>query len=85
MAKSITQIPVPGGSGRVPTGAIQFQNDWPGLFLRGDSAIALRSTIRSLQERLASHPDSAVGALLSQLGQIAGTIEQDVMIRKENL
>ena len=56
MPKHITQIPFPGGSGQVPTGAIQFENDWPGLFLREDSAIALRATILGLQQRLASHP-----------------------------
>ena len=85
MSKRITQIPFPGGSGQVPTGAIQFENDWPGLFLRGDSAIALRATILGLQQRLASHPDSAVGALLSQLSLIADTIERDVMFRKDDL
>lgn len=81
MSKSITQIPFPGGSGRMPSGAIQFENDWPGLFLRGDDAIALRSAIRGLQQKLAAHPDSAVGALLSQLGQLADTIEHNVIVR----
>jgi hypothetical protein len=77
----ITQIPFPGSSGKVPTGAIQFQDDWPGLFLRGDSAIALLSSIRGLQERLADHPDAAVRAAVSHLGQIAEIIKQDVMVR----
>lgn len=84
MSKRITQIPFPGSSGQTPTGAMQFENDWPGLFLRGDTAIALRSTIRGLQQRLASHPpDATVGALLLQLGQIADIIERDVMVREE--
>ena len=83
MSKRITQIPFRGNSAQTPTGAMQFENDWPGLFLRGDSAIAPRSTIRSLQQRLASHPDSTVGALLIQLGQIADIIEHDVMVREE--
>jgi hypothetical protein len=76
MSKHITQIPFPGSSGAVPTGALQFQNDWTGLFLRGDSASSLLSTIRGLQQRLGSHPDSTVGALLIQLGQVADIIEQ---------
>ena len=79
----ITQIPVPGGSGRVPTGAIQFQDDWPGLFLRGDTAVGLLSTIRGLRQRLAQHPDPTVGALLAQLEQIAQIIEKDVIVRGE--
>jgi hypothetical protein len=82
MPKRIIQIPFPGGSGNVPTGAIQFENDWPGLFLRGDSAIALRGTILGLRQRLVSHPDPAIGALMFQLGQIADSIERDVMIRE---
>jgi hypothetical protein len=36
--RRITAIPIPGGSGSTPTGAMQFQDDWPGLFLRGDDA-----------------------------------------------
>ena len=85
MQKRITQISLPGGSGRVPTGAVQFEDDWPGLFLRGDGAIALRCQILGLQQRLASHTDPIVGALLVQLRQIADIIEQDVMVRKDEL
>jgi hypothetical protein len=83
MNPKVTQIPFPGGSGRVPTGAIQFQDDWPGLFLRGDSAISLLSTIRGLRQRLADHSDPVVGAALSQLGQVADIIQNDVVMREE--
>jgi hypothetical protein len=37
----------------------------------------------SFTNRLASHPDSTVGAFLLQLGQIADIIEHDVMVREE--
>jgi hypothetical protein len=83
MNPKVTQIPFSGGSGRVPTGAIQFQDDWPGLFLRGDSAISLLSTIRGLQQRLAEHSDPVVGAALSQLSQVADIIQNDVIARGE--
>ena len=46
--RRITQIPVPGNSGDTPTGAMQFQEDWPGLFIRGDDAIMLMSAIQQL-------------------------------------
>jgi hypothetical protein len=78
MAARITQIPFPGGSGQIPTGAMQFENDWPGLFIRGDNAIALAASIRGLQQRLSAHSDLVVGAVLIQLGQIADIIERDV-------
>lgn len=35
----ITKIPIEGGSGKIKSGAMQFKNDWPGLFLRGDDCI----------------------------------------------
>ena len=79
MPKRITHIPVPGGSGRAPTGAMQFRDDWPGLFLRGDQASSLASGIRGLQQRLADHSDPVVGAVLIQLGEIADIIERDVI------
>ena len=78
----LTQIPLPGSSGLTPTGAMQFQDDWPGLFLRGDSATSVLSCIRGLQERLRDHPDPAVGACLAQLGDIATMIERDVIVRE---
>ena len=80
-SRKITQIPFPGGSGNVPTGAMQFQDDWPGLFLRGDNTIAVRSSIRGLQQRLSDHPDTVVQLALSHLGQIAEVIEKDVLAR----
>ena len=36
---TIRKIPQPEG-GRVETGAVQFEGDWPGIFIRGDNALA---------------------------------------------
>lgn len=74
---------MPGSSGETPTGAIQFQNDWPGLFVRGDDAIVLLSRIRGLQKHLTSHPDLVVSAALLDLGKVADLIERDVIVKKE--
>ena len=79
----ILQVPMPGSSGETPTGAIQFENDWPGLFIRGDQAVVLLFRIRGLQERLANHPDVAVAAALIELGKIADLIERDVVVGSE--
>ena len=78
---NILQIPLPGGSGRAPTGAVQFQDDWPGLFVRGDDAIFACAAIRELQKRLADHPEQAVKRELSRLGRLAEVIESQVMDR----
>ena len=39
-------------SGRVETGPLQFGDDWPGLFIRGDDCLALAVSIRHVLEAL---------------------------------
>lgn len=83
MPKCITQIPFPGSSGETPTGALQFQNDWPGLFVRGDRAVDMHRCIRYLQQQLAGSEDTTVFDSLHVLGEFANIIERDVMVREE--
>lgn len=72
------QIPVEGGSGAFPTGAIQFQNDWPGLFVRGDDALALLMELRrTLQELQRGSTKSSLGWRTTRLMQ---AIENDVLL-----
>jgi hypothetical protein len=78
----VTEIPIAGGSSRVPTGALQFRGDWPGLFVRGDDAIGLVFGIRHLSERLAADTDPGVALAMSRLRRIADIIEHDVMVRR---
>lgn len=73
-----TQIPLPGSSGQTPTGAMQFQQDWPGLFIRGDDAMLLASLIRELEARLADSDDGRISVALYHLAKIAEIIECDV-------
>ncbi len=77
----IQQIPLAGGSGRVPTGAVQFQDDWPGLFVRGDDAIGLLCAIRQLAERVERQADPAIASALCRLEHVADIIERDVRVR----
>jgi hypothetical protein len=83
MERHVTQIPLPGGSGNVPTGAMQFQDDLPGLFVRGDDAIMLASAIEQLQRQLAEHPDMIVASSLGRLRQYAEIVARDVVVRAE--
>lgn len=39
---------LPAQPARVETGPLQFGDDWPGYFIRGDEAIALASSIEWL-------------------------------------
>ena len=79
MAK-ITQIPFPGSSGETPTGALQFQGDWPGLFVRGDEAIFMMFCTRQLVEHLAGNQDPIVAGALNGLKRYADIIEHDVKV-----
>lgn len=80
--RHITRIPIPGNSGQTPTGAMQFQDDWPGLFIRGDDAIMLLGAIEQLKERLAEHPDVVIASALNRLTRYADIISRDVIVRK---
>lgn len=37
---------------RIETGAVQFNDDWPGLFIRGDNAYVLYVSIRYILDLL---------------------------------
>jgi len=63
---NIQFLPAPLGLPRVETGAIQFGDDWPGLFIRGDNAHALMISIRKLTELLADHPNPGVANVIRE-------------------
>ena len=37
---------IPYDQSRIETGVVQFGNDWPGVFIRGDEALGLASDIK---------------------------------------
>jgi hypothetical protein len=78
----ILQIPLKGGSGRAPSGPVQFQNDWPGLFIRGDHAIALAASIRHVARALADDKSDETLDALERLEWVADTIERSVVTRQ---
>lgn len=52
---------------RVETGVIQFGDDWPGVFFRGDEARATARMLKALMQHV-GHPEYlANGSLLHQL------------------
>ena len=49
----IRALPAPDASGgRVETGPVQFGDDWPGVFIRGDNAFGFAMALR---DKLAGH------------------------------
>ncbi len=45
MAEDLRQLP---GVPRVATGVVRFGDDWPGIFIRGDEAIAMADRLSML-------------------------------------
>jgi len=75
---SVTRVPT---SQRVPSGAVQFGDDWPGLFIRGDEVSEIARSLRYLQRQI--HEDYVCKwALPSQLQWIVDTVATDVMVRE---
>ena len=76
----VRKIQVPLELPRVETGAVQFGNDWPGLFIRGDDAHHLMFSIKRLAVlSMNSNPD--ITHLAGQLMSYTELIDQDVIIR----
>ena len=67
---TIVQIPYEGGSGRVPTGAMQFLEDWPGLFVRGDDAVVLLHEIEAVLEHLRESKKPMMTLKLEEVAEI---------------
>jgi hypothetical protein len=77
----VQRLPAPTDLPRVETGAVQFGDDWPGLFVRGDNAKSLSFWIRRLGELLADHPNTDVADAMGQIKHYADLTEQHVILR----
>lgn len=62
---------LPGQDNRVETGTVQFGDDWPGVFIRGDNAGAMAMTLKSyLDSQKDVHP-----LTMSNLRGLQGLLE----------
>ena len=48
----IVMLPMPDGIQRVETGVIQFGDDWPGVYVRGDNALHMALLMRTAAQAL---------------------------------
>jgi len=46
--KPVSPLQLPAPASRVNSGPVQFGNDWPGIFLRGDVAMEYAGLLRSI-------------------------------------
>ncbi len=81
-SKRPIQIPVEGSSGRVPSGALQFRDDWPGLWLRGDDAHSLLLGLERMCDQLREYFGKNYRPPMS-VGEAMATIRRDVIVRAE--
>lgn len=52
--------PFPGhAANRVETGALEINDDWPGVFIRGDNAMHYAVSLKQLLSKLESHVDQS--------------------------
>lgn len=79
------QLPAPSdGGGRVETGAVRFGDDWAGLFIRGDNAIALRDAVLFVLGRVGEEEirkDFMLWQAAETLKEVAEVVETDVVYR----
>jgi hypothetical protein len=60
---------------------MQFEDDWLGLFIRGDDVIHLMFKIHHLFERLTNRDDVVLEGALAELAKYRDLVECDVSVR----
>lgn len=83
MAKSIRYLPLPVDipeGGRVESGVVQFGDDWPGVFLRGDHACSYAFTLLIAVSQIREGiPLTAIQfSMLESIGKILSECETTV-------
>jgi isoprenylcysteine carboxyl methyltransferase (ICMT) family protein YpbQ len=79
MMQKVRQLPEQ--QERVETGAVQFGNDWPGLFIRGDDAFYYAHKIRVLCDQMRTSKDLSAIMAVVVLDSVARLIEEDVIVK----
>lgn len=81
-------IAYPSNAPRVETGPVQFGDDWPGLFIRGDNCFALQMDIQAIRACISRVSASLADAdrqelefLSSRLGGLVDIINGEVIIK----
>lgn len=76
----IRKVPAPEG-GRVEDGAVQFGDDWPGTFLRGDSSFGYANYLRTVLDGYALMPGGDAIALMGCYGLLDALRESNLTLR----
>lgn len=84
--RNVRKIPFPNSGGpnptadnpRVETGAVQFGEDWPGHFIRGDDAFNLCLQIDIIEAELAGNPRARMS--LAELISLRDNIRENTFV-----
>lgn len=64
MPDQVQKVPMPDGWTRPETGPMQFGDDWPGVFIRGDNALAYSLSAGRAVEALRQNPNYQIEAAM---------------------
>lgn len=73
----MTKIPYEGQ--RIETGPIQFGEDWPGLFIRGDNALGVAMNVDAVLSVLTEEQKLDVFFAAKSLESLSKTIKEEVI------
>ncbi len=54
---NFTKVEEEGGSGKVPSGVLQFKRDWPGIWIRGDETSTLEYLLNQIVKDYEGKPE----------------------------
>ena len=78
--RKITGPYYPSQNPRVETGAVQFGDDWPGLFVRGDNAMLVAAAIDAVLENVRPEAIREIGQYTVILSELAEMIRFNVIV-----
>lgn len=65
------KLAMPDGMRRMETGAMQFGDDWPGIFMRGDYALMMAAALMEIAEIMAANDKGKI----IEIAQLRGLAE----------
>jgi hypothetical protein len=72
------KVKIPEGQGRIETGTVQFNDDWPGYFIRGDNFAMIQMDLMHLESEIEKLSPMAQMAFRSLKGLLE---DEDTIIK----
>lgn len=82
LSKLSTQFQRDTDSNRVETGVLQFNDDWPGVFIRGDNAFFYKLQLTSILKLAEQHPQSFDFVTIGSLKSLVDLLDSCVTVKE---